>query len=43
VSLRISSAAITEEGDVVSALDVMKPKISANPFGKSVKIWLLKE
>ena len=39
--MRIGSGAITEAGDMISALHVMKPNTPANPFGKSVKIWRL--
>jgi hypothetical protein len=42
VSARIGSGAITEEGDLISAPYVMKPKTSTNPFGRSVKTWLLR-
>jgi hypothetical protein len=38
VSVRIGSGAITEEGDIISTLYVMKPKTPADPFGMSVKI-----
>jgi hypothetical protein len=42
VSACIGSGAITEAGDLISALDVMKPKTPANPFGRSVKTWPLR-